>query len=248
MSTEANISTHHSICKHCGSEVNGDYCSNCGYPKEVKRITSSYLLGEIGSVLNLDKGIFFTIRELLLRPGKSIRKYVEEDRKYLISPIVFIIICSLIYTLLQRWFHFEDGYVNFSFEEEATAAVIFKWVSNNYGYANIIMALLIAPWLRLFFIKSRFNIYEILIALCFAMGVGMLIFGFFGVIQTYVSVQILDKAILLGVLYVVWAIAKFFHSKKHYFFFIALLAYFLGMFSFGLFVSLIGFIVDTIFK
>ena len=60
-------------CKNCNTEINKNYCPNCGQPTKLKRIDGHYILSEIGSVLNFDKGILFTIRELLLRPGQSVR-------------------------------------------------------------------------------------------------------------------------------------------------------------------------------
>ncbi|MEM6298978.1 MAG: DUF3667 domain-containing protein, partial [Bacteroidota bacterium] len=60
--------------------------------KPLKRIDKAYILSEISSVLNLEKGIFYTIKELLIRPGKSIRTFIHEDRTRLVKPIVFIIV------------------------------------------------------------------------------------------------------------------------------------------------------------
>tara|TARA_R110000823_G_scaffold13280_18_gene43993 strand:+ start:120 stop:482 length:363 start_codon:yes stop_codon:yes gene_type:complete len=100
-------------CKTCNIEINGNYCSKCGQPIALKRIDRSYILGEIGSVLNFDKGIFYTIRELLLRPGTTIKEFISNDRNKLVKPLIFIITSSLIYTIFKEIFKFEDGYVKY---------------------------------------------------------------------------------------------------------------------------------------
>ena len=146
------------VCKNCETEVIQNYCPNCGTPVVLKRINGQYILKEISSVLNFDRGILYTIRELLLRPGKNIQTFVLEDRNRLVKPIIFIIITSLIYTLAQQFLHFEDGYVNAGGFEESATTNIFGWIQKNYGYANIIMAIFIAGWIKVFFRKYEYNL------------------------------------------------------------------------------------------
>jgi hypothetical protein len=47
------------ICKKCKSEFQGNYCFNCGHPQVIERINGRYIVSEIGSVLNFQKGFFF---------------------------------------------------------------------------------------------------------------------------------------------------------------------------------------------
>lgn len=233
-------------CKKCHHELNGNFCSNCGFPKQLRRIDKRYIFQEIGSVLNFDKGIFYTIKELLIRPGKTVQQFILEDRNRLVKPIVFIIICSLIYSIAQQIFHFEDGYVGHSLEERTTAASMFQWVSKNYGYSNIIMGILIAFWIKVFFKKYGYNFYEILILLCFVMGIGMLLFAIFGIADSLTDLKIIDKGFLIGILYILWAIGQFFNKKKFFNYVKAMFAYFLGMLTFSAGIILIGSLIDLI--
>lgn len=134
-------------CKNCNTEVNLNYCPNCGQPVNLKRINRHYIVHEIGQVLNFEKGIFYTIRELLIRPGENVKNFITEDRSRLIKPILFIIVSSLIYSLVNNFFHIEDGYIRYEEVEKSTTSLIFKWVQGNYGYANIIMGIFIAFWI-----------------------------------------------------------------------------------------------------
>jgi hypothetical protein len=235
-------------CSRCDSVLSGKYCSNCGQPQQLRRINGQYVLSEIGSVLNFDKGILFTIRELVLRPGSSIRTFIAEDRGRLMKPILFIIVCSLIYTLVQQLFDFEDGYVNFDFGEASTASSIFTWMSKNYGYANLLMAVFIAFWIRLFFRKHPYNYFEILILLCFVIGMGMLIFSLFGIVDSFTDLKIVDKGFLLGVLYIAWAIGQFFTKNKIINFLKGFFSYLLGIASFTFLSMILGFLIDWIGK
>ena len=232
-------------CKNCKTEVTLNYCPNCGNPIKLTRINSQYIVQEVGSVLNFDKGIFYTIRELILRPGKTIRQFIKEDRNRLVKPIVFIIISSLIYSIFQQLFNFEDGYVGYSFEKDSAIHSIFNWVSKNYGYSNILMGIFIALWIKIFFKKYGYNFYEILILLCFVMGIGMLLFAVFGVADSLIDLKIIDKGYLIGILYILWAIAQFFDKKKIWNYPKALVSYFLGMVTFMIGIYAIGGIIDA---
>lgn len=233
-------------CKRCGSQLTGKFCSNCGNPKSLRRIDGSYLLSEVASIFNFDKGILLTIRELLLRPGQNVRRFILEDRNRLVKPVVFIILCSLIYTLFQQVFEFEDGYVNYSFDESSTSLSIFDWVTKNYGYANILIAVFIVGWIKVFFRKDDYNFFEILILLCFIIGMGMLIFSFFGMIDSLTGLPIIDKGFFIGVLYISWSIGQFFTGNKFLNSFKGLMSYMLGLFTFAIVLLIFGGLIDWI--
>jgi hypothetical protein len=234
-------------CSNCKEELSGAFCASCGVPAVPRRINGHYLLAEIGSILYLDRGILYTIRELLLRPGSSIRNYLLKNRNRLIKPVFFIIICSLVYTLLQQWLNFEDGYVNYSFKGESAAMDIFTWISQNYGYANLLMAVFMAFWIRVFFRKSGYNFFEILILLCYAMGMSMLFFALFGILDAVTGISIIGKGYFIGIIYASWAIGQFFNGKVLGFI-KGFMSYMLGIFTFSLVVLALGLMIEILLK
>jgi hypothetical protein len=233
-------------CKNCNSEVNQNYCPNCGHPAILRRIDGKYVFQEIRNVLNFEKGILFTIKELTINPGKNVKDFLNENRNRLVKPILFLIVASLIYTVLNSFFRFEDGYNNYSALKESATLVIFKWVQGNYGYANIIMAVFIALWTKLFFRKYKCNIFEILILLCFVMGMGMLIYSVFGIIQGLTQYKLMPLAGIVGFVYTTWAIGQFFEKRKVINYVKAFFAYILGMLTFTFTAIIIGTIVDLV--
>jgi len=235
-------------CKNCTTEVDLNFCPNCGQPTSLKRIDGKYILHEIGHLLHFERGILFTIKELITNPGQTVRNYLAEDRSRLVKPVLFIIVTSLIYTLCNRFFHFEDGYVKYLDNTKSTTTEIFKWVQGNYGYANIIMGVFIVLWTKLFFRKHEFNFFEILILLCFVMGIGMLIYSVFGIIHGLIDINLMQIASIIGFVYTTWAIGHFFDKKKILSFVKAFFAYILGMLTFSLSALLIGVIIDLIIK
>jgi hypothetical protein len=235
-------------CKNCNNEVNSKYCPNCGQPAELKRIDGHYIIHEIEHVLHFERGILYTIRELVTNPGQNVRNYLSENRSRLVKPVIFIIVTSLIYTLFNHYFHFEDDYVNHLDTQKSTTSKIFKWVQGHYGYANIIMSVFIALWIKLFFRKTGYNFFEILILLCFVMGIGMLIFCIFGVIQCLTHINLMQIAGVVGFTYTTWAIGQFYAKGNVINYVKAFFAYILGMLTFILTAILIGIIIDILIK
>lgn len=235
-----------SFCKNCNTEITQNYCPICGIPNSLKRIDGKYIATEIGSILNLDKGILYTIKELIIRPGNTVKEFILKDRNRIVKPIIFIIICSLTYSVLEKFLNFEDGYIYYDESIKSTSMSIFDWVKDNYGYGNLIMVVFIAFWTKILFKKYKYNYYEILILLCFVMGIGMLILSIFGMIEWITKLKILQFGGMLFVVYSTWAIGQFFDKKKVSSYLKAFASYFLGMITFSIGVFTIGKIIDLI--
>lgn len=235
-------------CKNCNTDVTSNYCPNCGQPKNVKRIDGHYILHEIEHVLHFERGILFTIRELITNPGQNIQNYLSENRSRLVKPIIFIIITSLIYSILTNFFHIEDNYVKFEGDKLSTPVKIFKWIQEHYGYANIIMGVFITVWLKIFFRKFHYNFFEILILLCFVMGMAMLIFALFSLLQGVSNINLMNIGGIVGVLYCTWAIGQFFGKGKIINYVKAFFAYILGLLTFCLLAIFLGVLIDMMIK
>lgn len=235
-------------CKNCNYEATHNYCPNCGQAVSLKRISREYIVHEVGQVLNFEKGIFYTIRELLIRPGENVRNFIAGDRSRLIKPIIFIIVTSLIYSLINNFFHLEDGYVKFEEAKPSATSLLFKWVQDNYGYANIIMGLFIAFWIKLAFRKYGYNYFEILILLCYVMGTGMLLYAAAAIFQGITHIEIMQAAAMASFVYAAWAIGQFFDKHKFINYVKAFFSYLLGFVTFSFTVILIGILIDTLTK
>ena len=235
-------------CKNCSNEVSLNYCSSCGQPVTLKRIDAHYILHEVEHVLHFEKGILYTVKELLIRPGENVRMFLSDNRNRLVKPIIFIIITSLIYTVISHFFHIEEEYVDFQGAEKSSTTVIFQWVQNHYGYANIIMGIFISLWVKLFFRKSGYNFFEILILMCFIMGMGMLLYSLFAMAQGLTGIEMMQLAGALGFIYCSWAIGQFFNKSKISAYLKAVAAYLFGMITFTFIAVLTGFLADLILK
>jgi hypothetical protein len=233
-------------CRNCNATVTSNFCCDCGLPVQINRVDWHYIVHEIQHVLHFEKGILYTIKELLLRPGTSIHAFITTDRSRLVKPVLFIIVTSLIYTTIDHLFHIEQGYVNYNGPKNSPSVLIYNWIQSHYGYTNIIMGIFIALWLKLFYRVQGYNLFEILILLCFVMGMGMLIFSVFAMIEGFTGIHLMQISSILGLSYCTWAIGHFFDKTRVASYFKALGAYILGMATFSLFVFALGMLVDFI--
>ena len=74
--------TEHSICLNCEVPIAGKFCANCGQKTDTHRITFKHFIFHdiIHGVWHIEKGIIFTLKEALLRPGKAAIDYISGKR------------------------------------------------------------------------------------------------------------------------------------------------------------------------
>lgn len=233
-------------CKNCQAEISLNYCPNCGLPGSLNRIDGQYLLHEIRTAINFEKGFLYTIKGLATKPGASIKAFLYDDRSRMIKPVIFLILTSIVYSVLNNILQFEANYVNLADNNGSTSFKLLAWVQSNYGYANLIMAVFIGLWTRLFFFKYKINLFEILVILCYVMGMGMLIYTVFGLIQSLTQSEMMQLASFAGFTYTTWAIGQFFGKRDAINYIYAFLSYFLGMITFFIVMFMIGIGIDLL--
>jgi hypothetical protein len=65
------MSEEKTLCKNCADPLHGAYCSNCGQKLITKRYTVLDSIHMVfNQVFNLERGIMFTLKELLVSPQK----------------------------------------------------------------------------------------------------------------------------------------------------------------------------------
>ena len=90
------------VCKNCDLAYKGYYCPRCGQSSRIDRLTIRTFFTElIFSSLDLENGLWHTIKELVKRPGDAIRSYVEGKRVTLYVPTRFLILVGALSTFIS---------------------------------------------------------------------------------------------------------------------------------------------------
>ena len=216
---------------------------------KLERIDWQYIIREIRSVLNFDKGILYTIRELILRPGNCIKQFIREDRNRIVKPIIFLIFSALILTLTNRIFELDIETLQNEFNKvNPGVKKVTNWVGKNQGLGNILEGIFIGFIAKLFFRKSNFNIYEIFVLIFFISGIVNLIFAFCRIVQNLTGSYYGNVSLIFGFIYSTWAIGNFFGGNKILSYSKALLVYLLGSIASFIFIISIGNLINVFIK
>lgn len=168
-------------CKNCGQSASGNFCSNCGQNTHSGRIDLHHLTHDfLHGVLHVDKGIFYSIKELLLRPGSTIRGYLGGKRIKHFKPFAFIFILATIYGFLLHFFHFSFGYEDIIAIESESAQgselgkdwtkPIADYIEKHYAIATLLKTPIYTLTSFLFFKKSKYNYGEHLVINAYTLG------------------------------------------------------------------------------
>jgi len=241
-------------CKNCNEPVDWDFCPKCGQPAQLKKIDRQYVINEIGDFFFANKGMVYTIKKVLISPGKSVRQFLTEDRHRFVKPITFVIITSLIYSLINYFFKIEVDKlvfkspiidINIGGTDFYGIEIIFRWMAENYAYSMLLTGLFMAFWLKLFFRKYDFNLFEIFILICFVSGISTLILSIGLIFQWFTQLEIINN---IAGLYMIWAVGHFFDRKKIKSYLKTLLSLILGNLLFAALIIGVGFLIDLISK
>lgn len=84
-------------CENCGYTVDIAYCSKCGQKNVETRQTFPKLVGHFAEDLtHYDTAFWRTLRDILLRPGRVTRTYLEGKRQKYVPPVKLYIFVSFI--------------------------------------------------------------------------------------------------------------------------------------------------------
>ena len=76
--------------------------SKSPYSDDVPRISMKQIFTYLLDVVNLDRGLLFTLKELALKPGPTIREYLRTSIRYRhIKPFSFLMLMSILLTFIS---------------------------------------------------------------------------------------------------------------------------------------------------
>lgn len=148
-------------CKNCGTIINDNYCGHCGQSANIHRLNLKYLLHNFfHAITHMDAGYLHTIKELTIRPGHSIREYLQGKRSNHGDPFVMLLIIGGLCSILYKNYHIKTlGSVDIgSFKEGMHMFSVKFFILAFLGYSLI---LAFADYL--IFRYKRYNYFELLV-------------------------------------------------------------------------------------
>ncbi len=150
------------VCPSCNNISEGLVCKHCGENLWPKRITFFSILKDIPDVFfDVDRGLFYTIRTFLLRPGKEIRKYFAGDRIRHYKPLKFVLFIGGFAAFLYAKFQFNNG---------EPQPVILQFGNNWTSLIMLVQFPILALFTWLIFHKRKYTYGEHLIGNAYIIG------------------------------------------------------------------------------
>ncbi len=242
-------------CRNCNELIIQKFCPNCGQPAMLKRIDKHYISHELLHLFHFEKGFFYTVKEMLIRPGESAKEFISEDRSKLMKPVAFLILTALIFTLTAYLTH-ADQFINDQSKSvyikiSKVSAAIMSWMLAHHGYGNIISGFFTALSCKLLYRKYQYNFFEIIILLCFIIGLNTLLLSLVNLLFGIFNTQWMNFTVgIVSFIYSTWAIRQFYFdgTKKISTYLKALFAFVFGSVLMTMAVICIGVIADLIIK
>jgi len=245
-------------CKNCGQTTEGNYCSHCGQKSNVARITFSNLLTQLsGSILQVDRGFFYTLKELFTRPGGSINEYLDGKRKKHFKPIAYVIILSTVYFLVSQISGldtflgdmlggFSEGWNDG--DESVEISGILNWLQKNYAYTTLLLLPVFSLASYICFQGLGRNYFEHIVINSLTTGQQAIFYTVFVVISfIFDNENLMSLAMVFFILYNVWVFCQLFNTKNRMAIIVrSILTYALFLiFGMGISIILVGIISFT---
>ena len=212
-------------CKNCGSQIEGKFCFNCGQSAKVDKLNlQSFLTELVDNVFQINKGLFFTIKELSLKPGHTIKFFLEGKRKNHFKPIAYVFLLSTIYFLVSKLSDsptlIEDFFAGASDGVQKQDSIvkfpIVEWLSNNYAYTTLLLIPIFSLASFISFLGLKRNYLEHIVINSYITGHQAIFYSFFAFVSIFfdhneITVLI---AVLISVLFNFWTYIQFFNDEK----------------------------------
>ena len=208
------------ICKNCGQEINGNFCSKCGQSADTHPINLHYLWHDIQhGVFHFDKGLLYTAKELFTRPGHSIREFTEGKRVSHFKPTAMIFLLGSFYGLLYHYFHIEIPDNTASGDSKQATQIMSNWIIEHYALATLFTIPLISIASFFSFWKRGYNLVEHLVLNSFIAGQKLMLqFVFFPLLYIFngskTMLLLSGISILIDFLLAIWTYNQFFNTQS----------------------------------
>lgn len=209
-------------CLNCGSDITAfAYCPNCGQKSSTHRYSLQHFLVHdvVHGVWHIDRGLLYTLKELFVRPGHSVREYVQGKRMKHFNVVSTLLIVLAVSLFISSYSTVSMGEISAAWQNKGYLEIARKF----YKYIIISALPLYALAGYCLFRKSRQNYSEYLVAYAYAVSALLLlgvVFPLITLVYTNREVLYYVKVItpLLSMVYIYWFHRQYFsafgYSKK----------------------------------
>lgn len=162
---------HYHLCKNCEHTFEGNFCSNCGQKTNTVRLDWHFVKEELQyTFLHINKGFLYSLKQLITRPGDTVREFLEGKRVKHYKPILLVFVLAGLNGLLSQ----KIDYHAFMPKNDTKNIVanempkMMNWIFSHYAAVELALLPLFSLCSWLAFKKYGYNYIENIIINCFA--------------------------------------------------------------------------------
>ncbi|SNC59742.1 Protein of unknown function [Hymenobacter gelipurpurascens] len=207
----------HPTCLSCGTPLHDKFCSHCGQSAATHRITLAHWLHDIPhSIWHVDKGLPYTLGQMLRRPGPTLQRYLAGQRAPFFPPLTYLLLITGLITFSYVTLHLRPYNAHDPSVPAAIQAMqerFLQFFSKYINWFTVALLPLAALVARLFLRRGGFNYAECLTVTTYVTGT----FHFFSLLAlpalyvlngTRSGQQLMSGVLLLTFVYQTWAYAS----------------------------------------
>jgi hypothetical protein len=207
------------VCLNCKTPLIGNFCHSCGQSVKISRITFVETIKDFfSSTFALEGQLLFSIRSMIMNPGRMLREFISGKRKSYYKPVAFFVVLTALYLIVKALINYDplQGRMD-NINEDAPLAVQRAKEAAQYmvGHINnilIVLAFSIGINHKLGFWK-RYNLAEYVVVGFYVTGVYIFLTTLFTLIE--VCIFQIPRFLLFSILliYIVYVSASFHQTK-----------------------------------
>lgn len=155
------------ICKNCGNEVSDNFCSRCGQRADTHKLNMHFILHDLQhGLFHFDKGVLYTAKQLLTRPGHTIREFLEGKRVRHFQPLSFVIVLATFYGLVWHYLIFDrlhKSLIEPRHDLTRAGVKIVAWMTEHFAFDGLILIVTSTLVSYIIFKKQKYNLVEHLV-------------------------------------------------------------------------------------
>lgn len=170
-------------CSNCYTIYEGNYCNNCGQKAGVERFTLKHLPGEfLHGFFHVHGGLIYTIKELFIRPGVTLRGYISGKRVDYFNPFTFLVLISIAGGFVYKW----SGVPDHMNENFLASGETIRFTGKYFSYRMLLTIPAYALMCSIIYRSFKYNFAEHLIINTFLISQSMVLMVFWMLIGSLV--------------------------------------------------------------
>jgi len=182
-------------CKNCNTFFEGNFCNNCGQKAGAERFTLKHLPGEfLHGFFHVHGGLIYTIKELFIRPGITLRGYISGRRVDYFNPFTFLVLISIAGGFVYKWSGIPD-HINENF---LASGETIRFTGKYFSSRMLLTIPAYAIMCSIFYKSFKYNLAEHLIINTFLVSQSMVLM----VVWMLISILIKPGDLVFEILFI----------------------------------------------